>query len=309
MDIIFPGENENPFLLFWVFIFLSGPTLGILIGILTRFEMGFVIGTFIPALIGFVFAFQYHQEYKMLTHPGSNLYQGKVIDVEYPKYDAKTSDTISKPPSEPVIRFITNKNRVLVFHGGPRDDGEYKINYQVAILYDTSNNKVIWTYNVSMLKIRALVLMVISTFLFIIGQIPGMEIITDIARDLKATRKKKYANPNKNVRGTLSIIWENLLNENRNLPIEKEREISPQLKSLNSKLIPIFNILLFLSLVIPGFFDNLHLGISIGYGLFSSSILGMIIRELFNPNRSLQLCYGLFLFWIIVSTILFAMRA
>ncbi|AMX56891.1 hypothetical protein IQB76_15255 [Leptospira borgpetersenii serovar Hardjo-bovis] len=73
MDIIFPGENENPFLLFWVFIFLSGPTLGILIGILTRFEMGFVIGTFIPALIGFVFAFQYHQEYKMLTHPGSDM--------------------------------------------------------------------------------------------------------------------------------------------------------------------------------------------------------------------------------------------
>ncbi|EMJ77754.1 hypothetical protein LEP1GSC016_1919 [Leptospira borgpetersenii serovar Hardjo-bovis str. Sponselee] len=125
----------------------------------------------------------------------------------------------------------------------------------------------------------------------------------------KSDTKKKYANPNKNARRTLSIIWENLLNENRNLPIEKEREISPQLKSLNSKLIPIFNILLFLSLVIPGFFDNLHLGISIGYGLFSSSILGMIIRELFNPNRSLQLCYGLFLFWIIVSTILFAMRA
>ncbi|AMX69886.1 hypothetical protein LBHB_00625 [Leptospira borgpetersenii serovar Hardjo] len=105
---------------------------------------------------------------------------------------------LPKPPSEPVIRFITNKNRVLVFHGGPRDDGEYKINYQVAILYDTSNNKVIWTYNVlSMLKIRALVLMVISTFLFIIGQIPGMKIITDIARDLKATRKKNMQIPTK----------------------------------------------------------------------------------------------------------------
>lgn len=50
---------------------------------------------------------------------------------------------------------------------------------------------------VSMLKIRALVLMIISTFLFIIGQIPGMEIITDIARDLKATRKKNMQIPTK----------------------------------------------------------------------------------------------------------------
>ncbi|AXR59910.1 hypothetical protein [Leptospira mayottensis] len=294
MDIIFPGENENPFLLFWAFIFLSGPTLGILLGILTRFQMGFVIGTFIPALIGFVFAFQNYQEYKILTDSSSNLYQGKVIDIEHLKSNEET----------PVFQFITDKNKVLIFRGGPRDNLEYKINYQVAILYDTSNNKVIWTYNVSILKFIALGLMVISTFLFIIGQLASMEIITDIAIDLKATRKRKYANPNKNARGTFSIIWENFLNENKSLPIEKEKEVSPQFKSLSYKLNLILTVLFILSLVIPVFFDNFHLGISIGYGFFSFSILGMIIKELFNPNRSLQTCYGLFLFWIMLSTIL-----
>lgn len=59
MNIIFPGENETPFLLFWIFILLSGPVLGILIGILTRFETGFVIGTSILSLIGFFLRFNF----------------------------------------------------------------------------------------------------------------------------------------------------------------------------------------------------------------------------------------------------------
>lgn len=68
MNIIFPGEAETPFLIFWAFILLSGPALGILIGILTRFETGFVIGTFIPALIGFFLRSNFFKNTKILSH-------------------------------------------------------------------------------------------------------------------------------------------------------------------------------------------------------------------------------------------------
>lgn len=303
MNIIFPGEAETPFLIFWAFILLSGPALGILIGILTRFETGFVIGTFIPALIGFFLRIQLFQEYKNLITPGSDLYPGKVVDI---KYNGKISSTFSELSSEPVIQFVTNKNKTIVFHGGPRDYEEYKIGYQVAVLYDITTDKVIWTYNVSILKIQVLVLMVSSTFLLIIGQFLSMEIITDIIRDIKATRAKEYAYPEKNVRGTLSIIWENLLRKNRSLPIEKEKEVSLYYKSLTVKLNSIFTVLLFIGVIIPAFFHDLRLGIPIGYGIFSFSLLGIMIKEFFNPNRSLQTCYGLFLFWIMLSTIILA---
>ncbi|WP_061221999.1 hypothetical protein [Leptospira weilii] len=303
MNIIFPGENETPFLLFWIFILLSGPVLGILIGILTRFETGFVIGTSILSLIGFFFTFQLFQEYGRFTVPTSDLYPGNVIDIEY---NGKISSTFSESSSEPVIQFVTNKNKTIVFHGGPRDSEEYKIGYQVAILYDIVNDKVLWIYNVSILKIQALVLMVISTFLLIIGQFLSMEIITDIIKDIKATRAKKYAYPKKNIRGTFSVIWQNLLRENRNLPIEKEKEVSLYYKSLTVKLNRIFTALLFIGVIIPAFFQDLRLGISIGYGIFSLSLLGIIIKEFFNPNRSIQTCYGVFLFWIMLSVVLFA---
>lgn len=249
------------------------------------------------------FTIQLFQEYKNLITPGSDLYPGKVVDI---KYNGKISSTFSELSSEPVIQFVTNKNKTIVFHGGPRDYEEYKIGYQVAVLYDIATDKVIWTYNVSILKIQVLVLMVISTFLLIIGQFLSMEIITDIIRDIKATRAKKYAYPEKNVRGTLSIIWENLLQKNRSLPIEKEKEVSLYYKSLTVKLNSIFTVLLFIGVIIPTFFHNLRLGILIGYGIFSFSLLGIMIKEFFNPNRSLQTCYGLFLFWIILSTIILA---
>lgn len=108
------------------------------------------------------------------------------------------SNTLSESSSEPVIQFVTDNNKTIVFRDGPRDYEEYKIGYQVTILYDiATTDKIIWTYNVSILKIQALVLMVISTFLLIIGQFLSMEIITDIIRDIKATRAKKYAYPKK----------------------------------------------------------------------------------------------------------------
>lgn len=66
MNIIFPGESETPFLLFWAFILLSGPALGILVGFLTRFKTGFVIGTFIPTLIGFFLRFNFFKNTKTL---------------------------------------------------------------------------------------------------------------------------------------------------------------------------------------------------------------------------------------------------
>ncbi|QCO34810.1 hypothetical protein E4413_00495 [Leptospira interrogans] len=249
------------------------------------------------------FTIQLFQEYKNLITPGSDLYPGKVVDI---KYNGKISSTFSELSSEPVIQFVTNKNKTIVFHGGPRDYEEYKIGYQVAVLYDITTDKVIWTYNVSILKIQVLVLMVISTFLLIIGQFLSMEIITDIIRDIKATRAKEYAYPEKNVRGTLSIIWENLLRKNRSLPIEKEKEVSLYYKSLTVKLNSIFTVLLFIGVIIPAFFHDLRLGIPIGYGIFSFSLLGIMIKEFFNPNRSLQTCYGLFLFWIMLSTIILA---
>ncbi|EMO03668.1 hypothetical protein LEP1GSC116_0083 [Leptospira interrogans serovar Icterohaemorrhagiae str. Verdun HP] len=167
------------------------------------------------------FTIQLFQEYKNLITPGSDLYPGKVVDI---KYNGKISSTFSELSSEPVIQFVTNKNKTIVFHGGPRDYEEYKIGYQVAVLYDITTDKVIWTYNVSILKIQVLVLMVSSTFLLIIGQFLSMEIITDIIRDIKATRAKEYAYPEKNVRGTLSIIWENLLRKIEACQSKKRRK-------------------------------------------------------------------------------------
>lgn len=68
MNTIFPDESETPFLLFWIFILLSGPVLGILIGVLTRFETGLVIGTFILALIGFFLRFNFFKNTEILPH-------------------------------------------------------------------------------------------------------------------------------------------------------------------------------------------------------------------------------------------------
>lgn len=138
------------------------------------------------------------------------------------KYNGKISSTFSELSSEPVIQFVTNKIKLPFFTVVL--EITKKIGYQVAVLYDITTDKVIWTYNVSILKIQVLVLMVISTFLLIIGQFLSMEIITDIIRDIKATRAKEYAYPEKNVRGTLSIIWENLLRKIKACQSKKRRK-------------------------------------------------------------------------------------
>lgn len=78
------------------------------------------------------FTIQLFQKYKNLITPGSDLYPGKVVDI---KYNGKISSTFSELSSEPVIQFVTNKNKTTVFHGGPRDYEENRLSSRSLIRY------------------------------------------------------------------------------------------------------------------------------------------------------------------------------